>query len=112
MNAPTKYKHPYEKKPNANGFCFIKCFLPKQKAQTAWRDTLNGVSRQFYSPAASSIACAVIFGLRREVGISLLFSLPICVIMRLTKSLPPGGRWHAKRDGRSLRDFEVRLTLW
>ena len=24
-----------------------------------------------------------------------LFSLPICVIMKLTKSLPPGGRWHA-----------------
>ena len=27
----------------------------KNKKQTAWRDTLNGVSRQFYSPAASDI---------------------------------------------------------
>ena len=36
-----------------------------------------------------------------------MFSLPICGIMELTKSLPPGGRWHAERDGRSLRDFEV-----
>ena len=27
-----------------------------EKEQTRWRDTLNGVSRQFYSPAASSIA--------------------------------------------------------
>ena len=40
-----------------------------------------------------------------------LFSLPICGIMELTKSLPPGGRWHAERDGRSLRDFGVKLTL-
>ena len=37
----------------------------------------------------------------------MLFSLPICVIMNLTKSLPPGGRWHAKRDGRSPRYFEI-----
>ena len=40
-----------------------------------------------------------------------LFSLPICVIMELTKSLPPGGRWHAERDGRSQRDFKFILTL-
>ena len=32
-----------------------------------WRDTLNGVSRQFYSPLASSIAYAVIFGYRRVI---------------------------------------------
>ena len=30
---------------------------------------------------------------------------------RLTKSLPPGGRWHAQRDGRSPRDFIFVLTL-
>ena len=34
----------------------------------------------------------------------------ICGIMMLTKSLPPRGRWHAKRDGRSLRDFGFVLT--
>ena len=28
----------------------------KKQAERLWRDTLNGVSRQFYSPAASSIA--------------------------------------------------------
>jgi len=39
-----------------------------------------------------------------------LFSLPIYCIMELTKSLPPGGRWHAERDGRSLRDFRFALT--
>ena len=30
---------------------------------------------------------------------------------RAVKSLPPGGRWHAKRDGRSPRDFRLALTL-
>ena len=34
---------------------------------SGWRDTLIGVSRQFYSPAASSIAYAVIFGYRRVI---------------------------------------------
>ena len=27
------------------------------------------------------------------------------------KSLPPGGRWHAERDGRSLRKLKFILTL-
>ena len=27
-------------------------------------------------------------------------------------SLPPGGRWHAKRDGRSLRDFKFSQFSW
>ena len=47
----------------------------------------------------------------KQISAENLFSLPICVIMVLTKSLPPGGRWHAKRDGRSLRDLGLVLTL-
>ena len=31
----------------------------------------------------------------KQISAEILFSLPICVIMELTKSLPPGGRWHA-----------------
>ena len=31
----------------------------------------------------------------------------VCRQIRTGESLPPGGRWHAKRDGRSLRDFEI-----
>ena len=41
-----------------------------------------------------------------------LLSLPICDIMGITKSLPPGGRWHAKRDGRSPRDFGFGLNVF
>ena len=29
----------------------------------------------------------------KQISAEMLFSLPICVIMRLTKSLPPRGRW-------------------
>ena len=36
-------------------------------ARCPWRDTPSGVSRQFYSPPASSIACAVVFGYRRVI---------------------------------------------
>ena len=32
-----------------------------------WRDTLNGVSRQFYSPLGEFYCFAVIFGLRRVI---------------------------------------------
>ena len=31
----------------------------------------------------------------------------VCRQIRTGESLTPGGRWHAKRDGRSLRDFEI-----
>ena len=31
----------------------------------------------------------------------------VCRQIRTTESLPPRGRWHAERDGRSLRDFEI-----
>ena len=31
----------------------------------------------------------------------------VCRQIRTGESLPPRGRWHAERDGRSLRDFEI-----
>ncbi|MBP3334315.1 MAG: hypothetical protein J6M35_09755 [Clostridia bacterium] len=32
------------------------CSSAQEKERRFWRDTLNGVSRQFYSPTASDIA--------------------------------------------------------
>ena len=34
-------------------------------------------------------------------------SFRVCRQIRTGESLPPGGRWHAERDGRSLRYFEI-----
>ena len=34
-------------------------------------------------------------------------SFRVCRQIRTSESLPPGGRWHAERDGRSLRYFEI-----
>ena len=45
-----------------------------------------------------------------EISADGLLSSVICVIMGVRESLPPGGRWHAKRDGRSTRDFKLELT--
>ena len=47
----------------------------KQKTESHRRDTLNGVSRQFYSPVGEFYCFAVIFGLRRVVFASRVLGL-------------------------------------
>ena len=46
----------------------------------------------------------------RSLSDAAIFKSPNYTDIRHIKSLPPRGRWHAKRDGRSLRNDTIQLN--